>query len=113
MNSPVVRNDSTSDDSLSEEDEDAYGSCSKLKKLFKVKEGKNSAYEFDSRVGLNGSQIHSSFPCMLDEENQRFYVWLGDITICKFTKSTFMNLVNFAETKGAQTMVFVQIRDHC
>jgi len=70
-------------------------------------------YEFDSRIGLNGSQIHSTFPCLLDSENKRFYIWLGDITIGKFTKSTFMNLANFAETKGAQEMIFVLMRDHC
>jgi len=49
----------------------------------------------------------------LDEENKRFYIWLGDITIDKFTKSTFMNLVTFAESKGAVNMTFIQTRDHC
>jgi len=112
MNSPVGA-ESTSDDSDSIEDADATGSCSKLRKLFKVKENKDSAFEFDSRVGLNGSQIHSTFPCLLDEENKRFYVWLGDITINKFTKSTFMNLADFAESKSATSMVLVQVRDHC
>jgi hypothetical protein len=48
----------------------------------------------------------------MDEENKRFIVSLGDITIDKFTKSTFMNLANFAEEKGATSMVFVQNRDH-
>jgi hypothetical protein len=34
---------------------------------------------------------------MQDEESHRFYVWLGDLAIEKFTKTTFLNLVNFAE----------------
>ena len=83
-----------------------------MRKLFKVKQEKSADYEFDSRIGLNGSQIHSTFPCLLDSENKRFYVWLGDITIDKFTKSTFMNLANFGESKEALSMVFVQLRDH-
>jgi len=112
MNSPVAAADSTSDDSISIEEGDK-GSCQKLRKLFKVKEGQDNIYEFDSRIGLNGSQIHSTFPCLLDAENKRFYIWLGDITINKFTKSTFMNLANFAESKGAKSMVFVLLRDHC
>jgi len=49
----------------------------------------------------------------MDNENKRFYIWLGDITVNKFTKSTFMNLANFAESKGALSMVLVLIRDHC
>jgi hypothetical protein len=114
MNSPVAAADSTSDDTSSNEDGDAsgkcphskltplcVGSCSKLRKLFRVPENKDIAYEFDSRVGLNGSQVHCTFPCLLDSENKRFYVWLGDITIDKLTKSTFLNIADFAENKGA------------
>lgn len=112
MNSPVAAADSTSDDTSSNEDGDATGSCSKLRKLFRVPENKDIAYEFDSRIGLNGSQVHCTFPCLLDQENKRFYVWLGDITIDKLTKSTFLNIADFAENKGAQSMVFVQLRDH-
>jgi len=110
MNSPVAA-DSTSDDSLSIEEGEENGSCSKLRKLFKTQQ--SSAYEFDSLVGLNGSQIHSSFPCLLDEEKKRFFIWLGDITINKFTKSTFMNLADFAEKKGALTITVILFRDHC
>lgn len=58
------RNDSTSDDSQSiEEDEDS----SILARLFKVQENQSTIFEFESRVGLNGSQVHSSFPCLLDQ----------------------------------------------
>jgi len=48
----------------------------------------------------------------MDSENKRFIIWLGDITIDKFTKSTFMNLADFAESKDATSLVFVQMRDH-
>jgi len=49
---------------------------------------------------------------MQDEETKRFYVWLGDVTIDKFTKTTFLNLVNFAEKAGSTKMILVQNRDH-
>jgi len=34
------------------------------------------------------------------------------VTIEKFTKSTFLNLANFAETSGAKQLVLVMLRDH-
>jgi len=70
-------------------------------------------FELDSKVGLNGQIGHWSFPCIFDEESKRFFVWLGDVTIDKFTKSIFLNLVAFAEKTGASKMVLIQNRDHC
>jgi hypothetical protein len=69
-------------------------------------------YEFDSRVGLNGQQCLWKFPCLFETTEQRFFVWMGDVTIDKFTKSTFMNLVSFAEKAGAKSLILVQTRDH-
>jgi len=43
----------------------------------------------------------------LEETNKRFFVWLGDVTIDKLTKSTFMNLANFADERGATKMVMI------
>lgn len=63
-------------------------------------------------MGLNGSKSCWSFPCVYDEQTQKFFVWLGDITIDRFTKTTFLNLVNFAEKAGAQQMILVNLRDH-
>jgi len=111
--SPVALVDSTSDDSDSLDDQSQFGSCSKMAKMFKVQENKFHAYDFDSRVGLNCSQIHCTFNCLLDEANQRFYVWMGDITVDKLTKSTFLNLANFADKNGATKMILIQNRDHC
>jgi len=36
---------------------------------------------------------------------------LGNVSIEKFTKSTFLNLVAYAEKNGAKQMVLVQKRD--
>lgn len=48
----------------------------------------------------------------METESKKFFVWLGDITIDKFTKTTFLNIVQFAETAGASSLVIVQNRDH-
>jgi hypothetical protein len=69
--------------------------------ILKLKEGSYKLYDIDSRVGLNGSKCFSQFQCLHDEDSQRFYVWMGGMTIDKFTKTTFLNLVNFAEKAGA------------
>lgn len=69
-------------------------------------------FEFDSRVGLNGQQCLWKFPCILEEVHHRFFVWLGDVSIEKFTKSTFMNLVDFADKAHSQKLVLVQNRNH-
>ena len=83
-----------------------------MQELFKVDGEKCKLYEIDSRVGLNGQTSNWSFPCMLDEDRKNFIVWLGDVCIDKFTKTTFMNLVNFAEKSGCAKMILVQNRDH-
>jgi len=81
-------------------------------KLFKVNAENYKLLEFDSRVGLNGSQCHWKFPCLSDSGESRFYVWIGNATVDKFTKSTFMNLVDFAEKEQAKTIILVQARAH-
>ena len=84
----------------------------KLLKMIKVCENKFKLYELDSRVGLNAAQTLESFPCLYDEVNSKFFVFLGDITIDKFTKTTYMNIVSFAEKCGALTLILIQNRDH-
>lgn len=84
-----------------------------MQQIFKVNNEKVKMFEIDSRVGLNGSTTNWQFSCMQDEERKNFIVWLGDISIDKFTKTTFMNLVNFAEKAGCAKMILVQNRDHC
>jgi hypothetical protein len=86
--------------------------CPNFQQLFKVSEEKVKLFDLNSRIGLNGSKSHCNFSCMQDEETKRFIVWIGDISIEKFTKTTFMNLVNFAEKSGCTKMILVQNRDH-
>jgi len=80
--------------------------------MVNTKEDSYRLFEFDSRVGLNASHTHHSFPCLFNEETKVFYVMLGSATVDKFTKSTFMNLASFAEKSGAKQIVLVQKREH-
>lgn len=66
----------------------------------------------DSCAGLIGSETLCQFPCLLDEETNSFYVQLGDTDFALFTKSTFMNLCNFAEGKGASKVLFTVDSQH-
>jgi hypothetical protein len=122
VSSPVC--DSTSDDTSSLE-EDTHsehgnlsatltpiGSVTQLLKLLKVSPGFYKLSEFDCRIGLNASQIHATYPCLLDQQNKIFYIFMGDIPIEKFSKSTLMNLANYAEKNGASSAIFVQNRNH-
>jgi len=81
-------------------------------KMLDLKEGDYKMYEFDARIGLNGQQCLWKFPCIFEVTHARFFVWMGDVTIDRFTKSTFMNLVGFAEKSCAKQMVLVQTRAH-
>jgi hypothetical protein len=47
-----------------------------------------------------------------DDSTEKFFVWMGDVTIDKFTKTTFLNLVNFAQNLGATNMVLIMNREH-
>ena len=69
-------------------------------------------YFFDACAGLSGSESVSEYPCILDPQTARFYIWLGDTDLALFTKSTFMNLSNFAESAGARTVIFLIFHAH-
>jgi len=104
--SPVLV-DSTSEDSDSLDHIEGENGSIKLMKILNVVDDKFRLIDFDARVGLNAAKVYHNFPCLLDEENRRFYVYLGDVSIEKFNKSTFMNLANFAEENGAKTMILI------
>lgn len=61
----------------------------------------------EHRAGLNGSQCLSSTQCLFDEVKKNFYVWIVDSSIDKFTRSTLLNIVDFAEKKGAKNLIFI------
>ena len=73
------------------------GSCRQILNMIQVQGDQFKLFELDSRIGLNAGTHFESFACLFEEENNRFFVMLGDITIDKFTKSTFLNIVSFAE----------------
>jgi len=75
--------------------------------VIKVRQGRFRVYELNSRVGLNGSKSLEKFECLMETENKKFFVNLGDISIDKFTKSTFLNMVEFAEKAGASSLVVI------
>lgn len=83
-----------------------------MQHLFRVKDEHTKMFDLDSRVGLNGSQSNWAFSAVLDDASKRFYIWLGDAGIDKITKSTFLNMVNFAEKQSAKQVVLVMYRDH-
>lgn len=63
-------------------------------------------------MGLNAQKCLWVFPCVLDQTTGKFFVWMGDVTLDKFTKSTFMNLAGFADKSSATKLVLVQTRNH-
>ena len=81
-------------------------------KILKLSTNKFKQYEFEARTGLNGQISLWVFPCILDQVKEKFYIWMDEVTIDKFTKSTFMNVAGFAEENGAKELVLVQKRDH-
>ena len=69
-------------------------------------------FVFDACAGLSGTETLNQYPCIYEPDSARFFVWLGDTDLALFTKSTFMNLSNFAESAGARTVVFLVFHAH-
>jgi hypothetical protein len=55
VDSQVMLADSTSDDTHSEDELPTNGQCANLMRFVKVFEDKFKMYEFDAKMGLNGS----------------------------------------------------------
>jgi hypothetical protein len=83
-----------------------------MQSLLHLDDNQVKNFEIDSRVGISGTQTCWTFPCLYDESSEKFFVWLGDVTIDKFTKTTFLNLVNFGLNLGANLMVLIMNREH-
>lgn len=62
------------------------------------------------RGGLSGRQTLANYKCVLVEAT--FYTQLGKTNFELFDKSTFMNLTDFAESKGATTIVLALESSH-
>ena len=80
--------------------------------LLQCKDGEAKYFDIESKTGLKGSQTCWSFPCIYDQARQKFFVWMGEVTIDRFTRTTYLNLVNFAENQGAKQMVLICNREH-
>lgn len=50
-----------------------------------------------SEGGLLGTDVLAKFPCVLNADKRRFFVLIGATDFVFFTKSTLMNLCDFAE----------------
>lgn len=60
---------------------------------------KFDSFVVDQQAGVTGKSVMAQFPCILDDT--RFYVWLGATSVSNFGNTTFMNLANLAEERGA------------
>ena len=62
--------------------------------------------------GLSGREIDHHLPCA-HYKDQRLLVWLADTDLAIFTKSTFMNLCDFAENElKVASVVFLLAANH-
>lgn len=110
-------NDSTSDDTASsgsvESDLKSIDeACGPLVSQLALEKGKFKRFVVDSCAGLLGSETLRQYPCLMDFASGRFYVWLADTDFALFTKSTFMNLCNFAENQGADKLLLLIDAQH-
>lgn len=69
-------------------------------------------FVIQSEGGLLGTDVMAEFPCVLHCEKKRFFTALGSTDFQFFTKSTLLNLCNFAEDEGATELVFLLDRNH-
>ena len=83
-----------------------------MQSLLRLDECQVKNFEIDSRVGISGSQTCWTFPCVYDDSSAKFFVWLGDVPLDRFSKTTFLNLVNFGQNLGATMMVIIMNREH-
>ena len=67
-------------------------------------------FDIESKAGLSGYDTMASFECLLAEET--FYVQLGVTPFALFDKSTYLNLLDFAESQSAKQCVLLLAREH-
>lgn len=77
-----------------------------------LKAGNVRTFVVDACAGLIGDETIHQYPCVLHKA-ETLLVWLDETDISVFSKSTFMNLCNFAEDKlGASKVTFVIAAEH-
>ena len=81
-------------------------------KTIDLQAGKFQTFVIESCYGLKGNETLRAYPCVLDEVNGKFFVWLGDTCLTAFTKHTFMNLCDFAEDNEATDIIFLLDYNH-
>lgn len=80
--------------------------------LLKIGVSSLEYFEIESRTGLTGQKINWIFPCFSNQVSKSFFVLLREgVTIDKITRSTYLNLVRFAQKRtNARTLVFIMPR---
>lgn len=68
---------------------------------------KYNTFTIESVGGLLGTDTLAQFPCIQECATQRFYAQIGMTDIVFFTKSTLLNLCDFAEKRGATELIFI------
>lgn len=109
--------DSASNDTKSTGSFESYSkslddACAPLVAQLDLSKGEYKKFVVDSCAGLLGSETLRQYPCLMDYTSGKFYVWLADTDFALFTKSTFMNLCNFAENHGAEKVLLLLDAHH-
>lgn len=90
----------------------AVVACSPMTSLLKIAEEDYRPYVVDQNGGLSGNETLHQFPCALFKD-KKLLVWLADTELTYFSKSTFMNLCDFAERElKASSIVFCLAAAH-
>lgn len=71
-----------------------------------------TTFTIESQGGLLGTDTLAEFPCVHESATHRFFVQIGMTDIAFFTKSTLLNLCDFAEKQGASELIFILDRDN-
>lgn len=89
----------------------ALNACRPMTSLLSIKDDECQAYVIDACAGLSGKETVHQWPCVLYDD--KLIVWLDETSLSMFTKSTFMNLCEFAEQEcAAKKLVFLLSATH-
>ena len=66
-------------------------------KLFGAEQKDQKLIDFQAMSGLNGQNTLRVYSCLLEKESRRSFIWLCDVDLASFNKTTLLNLTDFAE----------------